>query len=63
MVREHSIRNCTLKFAGFRMMAANTNHEEEWLLQSLEESPQFSEDCSELVLEQMFIPPGDHYLN
>ena len=48
--------------AGFRVMAANTNHEEEWLQQPVEESPQFSKDCSELVLGQVSTPPGDHCL-
>ena len=47
------------------MMAANTNHEDEWLQQPVEESPQYSEQCSEPVLGQLqgFIPPGDYYLN
>ena len=42
-------------------MAANTNQEEEWLLQSVEESRQFNKHCSELVLGHRFIPPGDHH--
>ena len=41
-------------------MTTNVNHEEEWLLQPEDESPQHR---SELVLGQGFIPPGDHHFN
>ena len=44
-------------------MAVNADREEEWLLQPVEESRQFHEDHSELVLGQRFIPTGDHHLN
>ena len=44
-------------------MAKNADCEDEWLLQPVEESKQFHEDHSELVLGQMFIPPGDQHIN
>ena len=44
-------------------MAANADCEEEWLLQPEQKLRQFNKDRSGLVLEQKFIPPGDHHVN
>ena len=45
------------------MMAVIADHEDEWLVQLVEESEQFVEDRSKLVIGEGFIPTGDHHLN
>ena len=51
------------KLQDFKKMAANAHCEEEWMLQPEQEFRQSNKDRSGLVLEQTFIPPGDHHLN